>query len=84
LNFHAFLGPDVVETSWADLGVYRLQWGGAIGSLDAVRMPGEGADGSVMIMPRLKDGGLDVIVGLSTAAMEKLLDDKEFTSVAQS
>jgi hypothetical protein len=84
LNFHAFLGPDVVETSWADLGVYRLQWGGAIGSLDAVRMPGEGADGSVMIMPRLKDGGLDVIIGLSTAAMEKLFDDKEFTSVAQS
>ncbi|KIL90116.1 hypothetical protein FAVG1_06854 [Fusarium avenaceum] len=84
LDFHAFLGPDVVESSWADLDPYRLRWGGAIGSLDAVRMPGEGADGSVMIMPRLKDGSLDVIVSLATAAMEKLLDDKEFTAVVQS
>lgn len=84
LDFHAFLGPDVVETSWADLDVYRLRWGSAINPLDTVRMPGEGSDGTVMVMPRLEDGGLDVVVGLSTVAMGKLLDDKEFTSVVQS
>jgi hypothetical protein len=83
LAFHGFLGPDVVETSWADLRVYQFGWGGAIGSLDAVRIPGEGSDGTIMILPRLKDGGLDVVVGLSAVAMGKLLDDKDFTSVAQ-
>ncbi|KAG5747360.1 hypothetical protein H9Q70_009953 [Fusarium xylarioides] len=80
LSFNGFLGPDVVESSWADLGVYGHKWGDAIGTLDAVRVPGEGSDGTMMILPRLKDGGLDVVVGLSTAAMEKLLKDEEFAS----
>ncbi|KAM0186096.1 hypothetical protein ACHAPI_011874 [Fusarium lateritium] len=84
LAFHGFLGSDVVETSWADLGVYQRGWGGAIGSLDAVRVPGEGSDGTIAVMPRLEDGGLEVVVGLSMAAMGKLLEDKDFTSVAQS
>ncbi|RYC93693.1 hypothetical protein BFJ63_vAg3672 [Fusarium oxysporum f. sp. narcissi] len=84
LSFNGFLGPDVVESSWADLGVYGHQWGDAIGTLDAVRIPGEGSDGTMMILPRLKDGGLDVVVGLSTAAMEKLLEDEKFVSVAHS
>jgi len=35
-------------------------------------------------LPRLKDGGLDVVVGLSTAAMEKLLEDEEFISFVRS
>ncbi|KAF5646953.1 BAHD acyltransferase DCR [Fusarium tjaetaba] len=82
LSFNGFLGPDVVESSWADLGVYGHQWGNAVGTLDAVRTPGEGSDGTMMILPRLKDGGLDVVVGLSTAAMEKLLKDEEFASFA--
>lgn len=84
LSFNGFLGPDVVESSWADLGVYGHQWGDAIGTLDAVRIPGEGSDGTMMILPRLKDGGLDVVVGLSTAAMEKLLEDEKIVSVAHS
>ncbi|QKD50405.2 transferase [Fusarium oxysporum Fo47] len=84
LSFNGFLGLDVVESSWADLGVYGHQWGDAIGTLDAVRIPGEGSDGTMMILPRLKDGGLDVVVGLSTAAMEKLIEDEKFVSVAHS
>ncbi|KAF4444327.1 BAHD acyltransferase DCR [Fusarium acutatum] len=84
LSFNGFLGPDVVESSWADLGVYGHEWGNAVGTLDAVRIPGEGSDGTMMILPRLKDGGLDVVVGLSTTAMEKLLEDEEFASFAHS
>ncbi|KAF5559110.1 BAHD acyltransferase DCR [Fusarium phyllophilum] len=83
LSFNDFLGPDVVESSWADLGVYGHKWGDHIGTLDAVRVPGEGSDGTMMILPRLKDGGLDVVVGLSTAAMEKLLEDEAFASFAR-
>ncbi|RBR18061.1 hypothetical protein FVER53590_04306 [Fusarium verticillioides] len=84
LSFNGFLGPDVVESSWADLGVYGHRWGNAVGTLDAVRIPGEGSDGTMMILPRLKDGGLDVVVGLSKAAMDKLLKDEEFASFADS
>ncbi|SCO22915.1 related to trichothecene 3-O-acetyltransferase [Fusarium fujikuroi] len=84
LSFNGFLGPDVVESTWADLGVYGHKWDDAIGTLEAVRIPGEGSDGTMMILPRLKDGGLDVVVGLSTAAMEKLLEDEKFVSFARS
>jgi hypothetical protein len=73
--------PDAVESSWADLDVYGHQWGNAVGTLDAVRIPGEGSHGTMAILPRLKDGGLDVVVGLSKAAMDKLLKDEEFASL---
>ncbi|KAG9500671.1 hypothetical protein J7337_006350 [Fusarium musae] len=84
LSFNGFLGPDVVESSWADLGVHGHRWGNAVGTLDAVRIPGEGSDGTMMILPRLKYSGLDVVVGLSKAAMDKLLKDEEFASFADS
>ncbi|GKU08253.1 unnamed protein product [Fusarium langsethiae] len=77
LAFHGFLGPDVVESSWTDLGVYGNVWG-AMGMLDAFRIPGEGADGVITILPRLKDESLEVVVALKTEAMEKLIDDESF------
>lgn len=43
-------------------------------------MPGEGGDSVIMILPGLKDGGLEVIIGLGLGVMEKLLDD-EFTKL---
>ncbi|KAM5344528.1 hypothetical protein ACJ41O_013064 [Fusarium nematophilum] len=82
LAYNAFLGPDVVATSWADLKVYESDWG-TLGTVDSLRMPGEGADGVIMILPRLRDGGLEVSVGLGLGVMEKLLQDDEFTKVAQ-
>ncbi|SPO01824.1 related to trichothecene 3-O-acetyltransferase [Cephalotrichum gorgonifer] len=77
LAYHAFLGPDVVATSWADLKVYEKSWG-ALGTVGAFRVPGEGADGMIMILPRLRDGGLEVVVGLELGAMERLLEADEF------
>ncbi|KAH6994661.1 transferase family-domain-containing protein [Fusarium venenatum] len=77
LAFHGFLGPDVVESSWTDLGVYGNVWG-AMGMLDAFRVPGEGADGAITILPRLRDGSLEVVIALKTEAMEKMIDDKSF------
>lgn len=82
LAYNAFLGPDIVTTSWADLKVYESDWG-TLGMVDSLRMPGEGADGTIIVLPRLKDGGLEVSIGLRLGAMEKLLQDDEFTKVAQ-
>ncbi|XEV01609.1 hypothetical protein FSHL1_006896 [Fusarium sambucinum] len=77
LAFNGFLGPDVVESSWADLGIYDNVWG-AMGMLDAFRIPGEGADGTITVLPRLKDGSLEVVIALKTEAMEIMIDDKGF------
>ncbi|KAM0402765.1 hypothetical protein ACHAPZ_004256 [Fusarium culmorum] len=77
LAFNVFLGPDVVESSWTDLGVYGNVWG-AMGMLDAFRIPGEGSDGVITILPRLKDESLEVVIGLKTEVMEKLLDEESF------
>lgn len=80
--YNAIFGPDIFITSWAGLNVYGSDWG-ALGTVDALRIPGEVEDGIVIILPRLKDGGLEVSIGLRPEAMEKLLEDEEFAKVAQ-
>ncbi|RYP50893.1 hypothetical protein DL768_003682 [Monosporascus sp. mg162] len=82
LAHNAFLGPDIIATSWADVKAYSRDWG-ALGTPDAFRVPGEGADGVITILPRLKDGGLEVLVGLEAAAMERLLQNDSFTEAAK-
>ncbi|KAH7176945.1 transferase [Dactylonectria macrodidyma] len=82
LAYNAFLGPDIVTTSWADLTVYQTYWG-ILGSVESFRTPGDGADGVIVIYPRLKDGSLEVTVGLELGAMKRLYMDEEFNKVAQ-
>ncbi|KAH7127955.1 transferase, partial [Dactylonectria estremocensis] len=82
LAYNAFLGPDIVTTSWADLLVYQADWG-ALGAVECFRTPGDGADGVIIIYPRLEDGGLEVTVGLELRAMERLYKDEQFNTVAQ-
>lgn len=82
LAYNAFLGPDIVATSWADLKIYDGDWG-FLGKVDAFRVPGEGADGMVTIFPRLHDGGLEVMVGLELGAMERLLQNSQFLDAAR-
>ncbi|KAH6971223.1 transferase [Ilyonectria sp. MPI-CAGE-AT-0026] len=82
LSYNAFLGPDIVSTSWADLRVYQNDWG-VLGCVESFRTPGEGADGVIVVFPRLKDGGLEVTVALELGAMERLLQDEQFNRTAQ-
>lgn len=83
LAYNAFLGPDIVATSWTDLKVYGYDWG-TMGMLNSLRIPGEGAEGVVTILPKLKDCGLEVVIALETGPMDELLKDKEFISIVQS
>lgn len=55
--YHASLGPDIFITSWAGLRVDESDWG-TLGIVDSLRIPGEGEDSIVIILPRLKDDGL--------------------------
>jgi hypothetical protein len=80
--YNGFLGPDISTTTWADVKVYESDWG-VLGKVEAFRMPGERVDGVVAVFPRLRDGGLEVMVGLESAAMDRLLKDVEFGKYAQ-
>lgn len=75
--YHGFLGPDLSSTSWAELNVFEMAWG-RLGKAEAFRIPGEGADGSLIVLPRVDDGGLEVVVALESRAMEALIADGEF------
>ncbi|CAI6014629.1 unnamed protein product, partial [Clonostachys chloroleuca] len=82
LPFNAFLGPNVVATSWTDVKVYERNWG-ALGFIDSMRVPGEGSDGNIIILPRLRDGSLEAVVGLESEAMSRLLADEQFSKFAK-
>lgn len=81
--YNGFLGPDVSMTTWADVEIYRPDWGPFLGKVEAFRVPGEGMDGVVQVFPRLRDGGLEICIGLEDGAMERLVQDAEFGEYAQ-
>ncbi|KAI2783319.1 transferase family-domain-containing protein [Daldinia loculata] len=65
------LGPrhdGISIVSWADQGVYELDWGDAIGRCDAVRLPKLASKRYPIVLPRIPsstngdEGGLEVIV----------------------
>ena len=81
--YNGFLGPDLSSTSWADLGIFDMEWGSLLGKPEVFRVPGEGADGSMIVLPRVGDGALEVVVALESRAMEALMRDEEFGRYAE-
>lgn len=79
---HGFLGPDLTSTSWADIGARKRPWG-VLGKPDGFRIPYEGADGTMAVLPRLEDGGLEVMAALETRAMERMVTNEEFIRFAE-
>lgn len=80
--YNGFLGPDLSTTSWADLNVFEMEWG-SVGKAEIVRVPGEGADGSMVVLPRCEDGALEVVLALESRAMEVLMGDEDFRKYAE-
>ncbi|PVH79814.1 hypothetical protein DL98DRAFT_560636 [Cadophora sp. DSE1049] len=76
-----FLGPDITVSSWADMGVREREWG-VLGKPEGFRVPYEAADGVVTVFPRLEGGGLEVMCGLESGVMEKMMGSGEFRRVA--
>lgn len=73
-------------SSWADMGLYELDWGRALGRPDRVRVLKQPSTGGVRggaIFPRLPDGGLEVILGIEVGAMKRLRADAEFVKFAE-
>ena len=69
-------------TSWAGLGVREREWG-VLGKPEGFRVPYEGADGYVVVFPRLAHGGLEVMAGLESEAMERMLGCEAFSKFAK-
>lgn len=80
--YNGFLGPDIMATSRADVGIYNNVWGD-LGKAECFRVPGEGSDGNMAGFPRLKNGGLEVWVALEIEAMERLIGDRDFLAKAE-
>ena len=81
-------GRGLIMTSWADLGLYELEWGGGMGRPECVRIPklpteGGSVAGVGAIFPRLVDGGLEVILGLEVETMERLRAEESWGSFAE-
>ncbi|KAI9718051.1 MAG: hypothetical protein M1812_004309 [Candelaria pacifica] len=71
----------MIATSWADTGLYELDWGSELGKPESVRVPDvplEGATPICGIFPRLPDGGLEILVSLDLDEIEVLKCDEEF------
>ncbi|KAI0158519.1 hypothetical protein BJ166DRAFT_306285 [Pestalotiopsis sp. NC0098] len=63
--------------SWADEGVYELDWGAALGRCDAVRLPRMAAKRDPIVLPRVpaaegRAASLEVIASYDEEMMERL------------
>ena len=76
----------LVISSWADMGLYELEWGAGLGKAESVRVPnvvGEGGTPVCEIFPRRWDGGLEVLMCLEEAAIQMMSKDEEFLSFVE-
>ncbi|KAK2767172.1 trichothecene 3-o-acetyltransferase [Colletotrichum kahawae] len=85
LHMNAFLGPDVVSSSWQGLSAHQT-WDFGFGTPKAIRWPKPDLDGFVFYFPVRNTGdpdeGVEVVVCLEDSAMQRLLDDQEWLTYA--
>ncbi|RWA05467.1 hypothetical protein EKO27_g9638 [Xylaria grammica] len=70
-------GFNCVQTSWINLGVYGLDWGNTLGGkIQAVRSPDVGViNGGSLVLPALPGGGIELIIGVESKCLPRLLKD---------
>ncbi|KAL7922198.1 transferase [Trichoderma austrokoningii] len=62
---------DVSIVSWADEGVYELDWGAEVGHCEAVRLSSLKGKRYPVVFPRLPNGDLEVLVTFDEELMSK-------------
>ncbi|TGJ81500.1 hypothetical protein E0Z10_g7262 [Xylaria hypoxylon] len=72
-------GSGTSVVSWANQCVYELNWGGAVGRCDAVRLPKMGNKRDPIVLPRMPsfdghEGGLEVIMSYEVNVMKRLIE----------
>ncbi|KAL1870735.1 hypothetical protein Daus18300_005055 [Diaporthe australafricana] len=84
-----FNHKDLTITSWADLDLYQMGWGSALGQPDFIRFPFSAADGVCIILPRKRpepasdcQNLIEVVIMLKAEHMEALKADSLWQSLA--
>lgn len=70
------LGDDLTITSWVDMGICSLDWGGSLGFAQERTARFDGYDGFCIVLPRRRDGSVKIMVGLEAGCMERLETDE--------
>ncbi|KAI1812891.1 transferase family-domain-containing protein [Poronia punctata] len=70
-------GRNCVQTSWYNLGIYGLDWGKTLGgAIQMLRSPEIGViNGGSLVLPALPGGGIEILIGVESKALPKLLKD---------
>ncbi|KAI0179890.1 hypothetical protein GGR52DRAFT_217099 [Hypoxylon sp. FL1284] len=70
-------GFNCVQTSWVNLQLYGLAWGPKLGgNILAVRSPDVGIiNGGSAVLPVLPDGGIEMLIGVESKCLPRLLAD---------
>ncbi|KAJ5710599.1 hypothetical protein N7488_004755 [Penicillium malachiteum] len=73
-------GNHCVQSSWLGFELYGIEWGPVLGSkIEAVRTPHVGIiNGAQIVLPPLANGGMEVLVGVESNCLDRLLNDPLF------
>lgn len=79
-------GPDVVVTDHSKVSAYQYVWG-PLGSIERIRNPWWARSmpkpySQVTLMPRLRDGGLEILTNFEEEVNHRLLEDPELRQFA--
>lgn len=79
---------DLTITSWADLDLYQMGWGSALGQPEFVRFPSSAADGVCIVLPRRRvesachhENAVELVIMLKAEHMEALKADDLWQSL---
>jgi hypothetical protein len=65
-----------VQSSWLGFELYGVEWGSLLGKFQSVRSPDVGViNRASVVLPQLPNGGMEVLVGLESSYLDKLLSD---------
>ncbi|KAI1332742.1 transferase family-domain-containing protein [Xylariaceae sp. FL0255] len=71
-------GFNCVHTSWINMGIYDINWGTKTlgGAIQSVRSPDVGViNGGSVVLPRLLEGGIEILIGVESKCLSRLLED---------
>ncbi|KAJ5563931.1 Transferase [Penicillium frequentans] len=73
-------GKNCCQSSWLGFELYGIEWGPILGNkIEAVRLPHVGViNGAQLVLPQLPNGGMEVLVGVESNCLDKLLNDPLF------
>ncbi|KAJ5371263.1 transferase family-domain-containing protein [Penicillium cataractarum] len=86
VGWDLFNSRDLTITSWADFGLYGVDFGLGLGRPSFVRLPYMEADGVVIVLPRRRgegETGVEVVVMLQRDHMDVLVEDEMWRTLTK-